>query len=488
MLAEDPIRLDVEGAGRIRVSFVLTFVVLTIATFPGEWLDARLHNVRLIHAVRQTLVEGDIDFAARKPKSLWSNVLVLPDLDVAGRDPTSTAARETTSFRARDLKGAVLIDATLRKVDFIAADLSGARLDRADLRGAKFDCSTDADGNVQVDRCAQLQGASLILAQLQGASLDRARMKKVSLLAARLQGASLKVAQLQGADLDGAELQGASLDDAWLPGASLDQARLQDASLVRAHLQGASLKQTRLQGADLGEAELQGATLNGAHLQGATLNGAHLRGASLILAQLQGASLDGAHLQGALLKDAQLQGASLVHVFVWRADARGAHARGARVENPETRPKQGCNVHLHLPCLDWTADQLDGLKKRITAEVPSEKLKETLARLDPVLDPAKPLPNEEDMAALWKQLQNDTPSEDDYEAEGARQLQQIGCAPDDAPYVLTGLVRSLGQGFRLNSSHVSMLASEFLKPDCRGALGLSDADRAKLEQLAARRP
>jgi hypothetical protein len=92
------------------------------------------------------------------------------------------------------------------------------------------------------------------------------------------------------------------------------------------------------------------------------------------------------------------------------------------------------------------------------------------------------------MAALWKQMQNDAPSGDDYEGERVRQLQQIGCAPDDAPHVLTGLIRSLGQGFRLNSLHVSMLASEFLKPDCRSAPGLSDADRAKLEQLAARHP
>jgi len=81
--------------------------------------------------LHELLVAGEVDFAAQKPKSLWSNRLVLPGFDGIDHTKLDTeakiaAANETASLRARHLEGAVLIGAVLRKTDFTAAYLERA--------------------------------------------------------------------------------------------------------------------------------------------------------------------------------------------------------------------------------------------------------------------------------------------------------------------------------------------------------------------------
>ena len=93
-------------------------------------------------SLHELLVAGDVDFAARKPKSLWSNRLVLPGFDAIDHAKFDSEAKiegvsETVSLRARRLEGAVLINATLRKADFTAAHLQSAQLDDFRLAGRK---------------------------------------------------------------------------------------------------------------------------------------------------------------------------------------------------------------------------------------------------------------------------------------------------------------------------------------------------------------
>jgi hypothetical protein len=210
-------------------SLVPVLLVTAIATFPGEWLEDNLWKEGKdkpwrLASMHELLVAGEVDFAARRPKSIWSNRLVLPGFDAIDHAKFDSEAKiaalpETVSLRSRHLEGAVLIGAKLRKADFTAAQLQSARLDGSDLRDARFDCGNFEKSHPQ--QCAQLQGASLDWAQLQGARLDWAQLQGASLLGGELQGASLHRAQLTGARLDGAQLQGATLDSAQLQGASL---------------------------------------------------------------------------------------------------------------------------------------------------------------------------------------------------------------------------------------------------------------------------
>ncbi len=329
-------------------SLVPVLLVTTIATIPGEWPQDNLPLLQFIPwkdkkdmpwrlaSLHELLVAGEVDFASRKPKSLWSNRLVLPGFDAIDHTKFDSEAKiealpETISLRARHLEGAVLIDAVLRKADFTAAQLQGASFFGAQLQGASLDG-------------AHLQGASLDGAHLQGAFLANAQLQGASFFGAHLQGASLFAAHLQGASFFAAQLQGASFFGAHLQGASLDGAQLQGASLDRAQLQGAFLA----------NAQLQGASFFGAQLQGASLDGAHLQGASLADAQLQGANFHLAQLQGALLDNAQLQGASLEEVFSWRADARRAVWEDTRVVNPETGRKYRCWKNDEWFTCDWS--------------------------------------------------------------------------------------------------------------------------------------
>ena len=463
--------------GMAIVSLISAPLVFAIATFPGEWLEETLPPVRLIPTTRaawtlpsvqaiqtagsgwvtlhELLVAGEVDFVARKPKSLWSNRLVLPSFDAIDHtkfdsEAKIAAASETVSLRGRHLEGAVLIGAELRKADFAAAYLERADLTTADVRDANFACTGWVNSpsglgvRVAPNACTHLQGAKLAGAQLQGADLK----------VAELQGADLTAAQLQGADLGGAQLQGAVLTFAELQGADLLGAQLQGADLRGAQLPVASLRITQLQGADLS-------------------------------ANLQGADLDGAQLQGADLRYANLQGASLDEVFIWRADAPSTDARNARINRVISEPKRLCGAGPNglLGC-DWSDVWWRDFKKSIEQKLPDDELRaKALKRLDPRLDPTEPLKDEAEIVQRWAELQSLSPTQSAYEGELLDQWRRIGCSANGAPYVLEALIQRL----RL-SSHSPLsarLAAEFLKEDCAGVRGLSVDMKEKLKVLAA---
>jgi uncharacterized protein YjbI with pentapeptide repeats len=428
-------------------SLLPVLLVFTIATFPGEWLDEILPSMPIVptswapiswaspHAL---LVGGAVNEITQRPRSPVSNRLVVPGID----------GIDNTKLRGRHLEGAVLIGAHLRKADFTGAYLKSAQMDKADLREATFACAkTGETGEMKEKQCADLRDASLQSAQLQ--SVD------------------LQSAQLQGADLGEAELQGADLGEA--------------------ELQGADLLGAQLQGADLDEAELQGAYLLGAQLQGADLSGAQLQGAYLFGAQLQGADLSYAQLQGADLNSAQLQDASLAGVFVWRAEAPGdGNAKGACITGLETAPKyEGLDCQSEQPC-NWTAETYSKLKQLIETDVPQNRERKSalaqIARLDP-----GPGNKSKWQKEAWIRLQQSSPPPPkDYETALAARLQQIGCAAEDAPYVIHGLLKAgFDNRFTADPAQAGMIAQAFLnEAHCPGARGLSAEEKEALRKIS----
>jgi uncharacterized protein YjbI with pentapeptide repeats len=283
------------------VSILPVLLVVTIVTFPGEWLEENLWPVRLIPTTRaawtllpspeaiqkegsgwatlhELLVAGKVNYVTGRPQSVWSNVLVLPNFEIGDR-------ANKVSLRGRSLEGAVLAFAHLRNADFTGASLAGAQFTGADLREAKFECENIGSqpgffsaGYTDNDTiCAHLRRANFALAQLQGASFKGAQLQGANFMESQLQGAALDYAQLQGAMFPLVPMQGASLRGAQLQTAFLTGVQLQGANLAEAQLQGAQLLGARLQGADLDHAQLQGAALGEPYLH-ARLDGASLRG------------------------------------------------------------------------------------------------------------------------------------------------------------------------------------------------------------------
>jgi hypothetical protein len=136
-------------------SLAPVLLVTTIATFPGEWLEDTLPSMQIIPwkdgkdkpwrraSLHELLVAGEVDFDARKPKSFWSNRLVLPGFDAIDHTKFDSEAKieavsETISLRARNLERAVLVGAKLRKADFTSAQIQSAELSHSDLRGRKI--------------------------------------------------------------------------------------------------------------------------------------------------------------------------------------------------------------------------------------------------------------------------------------------------------------------------------------------------------------
>ena len=487
-------------------SLAPVLLVTAIATFPGEWAQNNLPSLRFIpwpdergrwFSPHELLVAGEVDLAARKPKSLWSNRLVLPGFDVIDHTKFDTEAKiealpETISLRARHLEGAVLIGAKLRKADFTSAQLQGAQLDGSDLRNAKFECDDRGSAEPQ---CAQLQGASFNGAQLQGASLDGAQLQDARLLdGVQLQGASLKGTKLQGAWLVGARLQGAALDYAQLQGAQLNFVQLQGASLTSAELQGASLDGAKLQGASLNWTQLQVASLKVASLDGAYLQNAQLQGAQLDRSDLRGANFECDVIRPEPLQCTRLEGASLKQVFAWRADARRAEIWGARVADPETGQKYLCEKNGDPSACDWSAESFDELKRLITDQVPEgEKRRAAMERIAQSLDPTKPMEGEDEMARFWEDQAHSSVAHEDYEKRLAGVWRETGCAEEGAPYVLRAFLSRLevswDSPFDEQSPHLPALAATFLdEAHCPGANGLTDAEKAKLKAIRDRPP
>ncbi len=108
------------------------------------------------------------------------------------------------------------------------------------------------------------------------------------------------------------------------------------------------------------------------------------------------------------------------------------------------------------------------------------------------LDPSKALERETEMAKVWADQERSSPAPEVYEKSLAAQWQKTVGAADGAPYVLRALLRRLEipshSPFAEDSPEVPKLAAAFLKPDCAGARGLSEAEIAKLKALAAKAP
>jgi uncharacterized protein YjbI with pentapeptide repeats len=447
-------------------SFLPVLLVVTIATFPGEWLEENLPPVRFIPTtwaswtpssvqttqtagsgwatLHELLVAGQPNFVTGRPESLWSNVLVLPNFQVGDRVQSDAEGKisissASVSLRGRSLEGAVLVNADLRRADFTGANLAGADLRHADLRGAKFECDPIGDWP-----CPQTRSDA---AQLQGSRLDGAQLQGDLLGSVKLQGASFQAAQLQGASLEGAQLQGTSFDSA------------------------------NLRGAWLRWVEAQGTSFSGAELNGASLELSQLQGADFVLTELEGASLRG--------------------VYVWRAEAPApANVKGALIpghpdwslEAPDTGAfYEGLDCRTRDDACPWRAASFSALKFVIEQQVPvGERRNWAMARIARLGQP--PFAEDQYLVKAWADLEKSSPSADLYYQSLVEQLKEVGCGGDGGPQVIRGLMRNLddrfGQSYLLQEAE---LAAAFLdETKCPGARGLSEENKAKLREIRAR--
>lgn len=218
----------------------------------------------------------------------WKLVKDLADQKGTDCDRPSPAARmgkcdltKAGGLAGRDLKGADLAKAKLAG-DLDGTDLTGANLSGATIQGGlTIKPSTRltnanlsglySDGNNRLTAAgADLSGTRLDRANLYGADFKGARLERANLSGAALTGANLSQAALGGADLNHSDLTFADLSTGSLSGARLREADLTQANLSGADLSSALLQQANLAGANLAGADLRGADLSSANFTEAT--------------------------------------------------------------------------------------------------------------------------------------------------------------------------------------------------------------------------
>jgi uncharacterized protein YjbI with pentapeptide repeats len=153
------------------------------------------------------------------------------------------------NLREANLNGANLNSANLSGANLREANLSGANLNNANLSGANLSGANLING-------ADLSMAILRETNLSGTNLNRAILIQAKFINANLSRARLIKANLNGADLSGANLSKTILIKANLCEANLIEANLSGANLNKAALRGAKicksiLVETNLEGADL---------------------------------------------------------------------------------------------------------------------------------------------------------------------------------------------------------------------------------------------
>jgi uncharacterized protein YjbI with pentapeptide repeats len=445
LVRPEPIGVHRCHSGRVALLGIEVGMEPWLSKRPRDWPVPHDGEPNAVWWPTAILFEGEPDRASSKVTSLFSrNLVLIDDVDlVTLSDDELEQADRTLVLRGRDLRYARFDRADIRKADLFKARLTGAILEETQIEGVILEE-------------AQMQGAILFRAEMQGANLFRTEMQGANLSGAEMQGTDLTVAKLQGADLSFAKMQGANLSVA--------------------EMQGANLYKAEMQGADLAIAEMQGADLSFAKMQGADLSFAKMQGANLYKAEMQGADLAAAEMQGA-----NLYGAAL-----WLATARSANLyladdRDMTVTDPFAEPDPAKRAARASEAIEgWLAEiphedvRKSALERLATLREPSSLLgKRAPGAWNPWLDAAS-LPVVE-----WTQS---------TEEELAIALGELGCDAGKAPDIARGLLNRvhLKTVLRRHRPYQPMLATALLAPDCAGARGLTEEERAQLREIAAR--
>lgn len=174
---------------------------------PRNWHDSHVADPDTTRTTKPTAAYPD------EPKNRWWSRLspwlwgVLVLAVIVGTQvprishvfsPGTPRPGAVTTTRAPKLSGVAYTQAMVAAMNFVGADLRGARLAHLDLRGKEF-------------RNANAAGAIFSGSLLNGADLSHADLRGADFSGACLQGSDLTGAELAGANFTGADVAGVSV-------------------------------------------------------------------------------------------------------------------------------------------------------------------------------------------------------------------------------------------------------------------------------------
>jgi len=286
----------------------------------------------------------------------------LAGIQLAGAD------LQGTLLERADLSGADLTGANLAGSVLTAANLTGARLDLACLDGAGCNRLNARGASLKQVRGKRLLAFAACLAEadLSGAHLEKLISHQADLSGARLDGAELPGALLLEARAPGSRWRGARLDKAVLYRADLAKADFSGSHLQGcvfaevkaaasnwrgAHLEKCFFIAADFTAADLGEVRAQGCGWRDGDLQGANLAAGRFAQCDFSKARMQRATLSNARLIGSILLRTHLEGCVGDGLDLFQAQARmadfsAADLRSARFMQADL--SEACFSHARL--------------------------------------------------------------------------------------------------------------------------------------------
>jgi uncharacterized protein YjbI with pentapeptide repeats len=242
--AADLTRTDFRGADLSKAAFGkadLTDADLSGATMGGaDFMEATLIGANLSRTtLKETLFyENDLSRAVFAEADLSQGQFINASIEAAdfsganltstifvgvrgakavfkGADMTKACAASEASFAGADLRGAILDQAGLRGSDFSGANFEHAKLETADLS----ECNL---------KQANFYRAFARRARFEKSDLEGANMVSVNLFEGSLQKARLVSADLRGANLYGAEVFRAVFGETNLQGANLKKTKIEN--------------------------------------------------------------------------------------------------------------------------------------------------------------------------------------------------------------------------------------------------------------------
>lgn len=280
-----PFRDWLAGAVGWTVGPLIVAASLFVLTFPGETMSEgiEVEGILEVHIVKPPF---DVhNTLSPKPQPGAPVVAFKDGVDAeAGTPPLDLRHRD---FSYRNLRGINLAGADMTGIKLVEAVMDGAILWRTTLNRSKL-------WNLEIN----------------GAELSSARMENSDMRGARLNGAHLIQTNFSGSDMRGVELNGSDMNQSNLNGTTLVNSYLNGANLTESSINGSDLKGSYLNSANLYRAKINGSDLSSASLIGANLIKSDISGSRLYLTQTEFSEfIELRHKYTAYLKPVHVSGA-----------------------------------------------------------------------------------------------------------------------------------------------------------------------------------
>lgn len=296
---------------------VAIILFVFIAAFPGESHYEFLKKIKILPgftsindsgdrnsssklwqiSLTQYLFEGPINDVHGKTAGLFSNRIIVTDQDFVddekiekialrerNHEPSADGSKIINSFRGRDLRGAVLDRADLRRSDFTAANLRDASLNGTQLSHSKFNCEfvsrsvpdRDMDRESAPLKCVNADGTDLSNADLSHSHFAGQHgieiSKGISFVGSKMAKTNFSKSWIFYPDFREADLRTVDFSSTYLAAPKFQENQMVDLDFSQSYLHGPTFTNSWIVGTDFSNSIVYEGNISNVSFQYANLS------------------------------------------------------------------------------------------------------------------------------------------------------------------------------------------------------------------------